>query len=100
MAENKKYEPREFIEALSNQTKGHSTPPCPFCGTRKYTSTESVATILINTEVTGINIGPTIPSGMLICTNCGHIHEGPMAPKVCPTCAHPQSYFELNAENY
>jgi rubrerythrin len=34
------------------------------------------------------------------CTNCGYIHEGTEAPKVCPACKHPQSYYELLAENY
>lgn len=34
------------------------------------------------------------------CLNCGHIHIGKEAPTVCPVCAHPQSYFELRAENY
>ena len=34
------------------------------------------------------------------CRNCGHIVVGTEAPEVCPTCAHPQSYFEINAENY
>ncbi|MBR2926325.1 MAG: rubrerythrin family protein [Clostridia bacterium] len=34
------------------------------------------------------------------CRNCGHIIVGTKAPQVCPTCAHPQSYFELHAENY
>ena len=37
---------------------------------------------------------------MWICRNCGHVHYGFEAPKVCPTCAHPQSYFELKKENY
>lgn len=27
------------------------------------------------------------------CSNCGHIHFGKEAPKVCPVCAHPQGYF-------
>ena len=35
-----------------------------------------------------------------ICRNCGHIHIGKEAPKVCPVCAHPQSFFELRSENY
>lgn len=35
-----------------------------------------------------------------ICRNCGHIYMGKAAPAVCPTCNHPQSYFELRAENY
>ena len=34
------------------------------------------------------------------CRNCGHIVVGTVAPEVCPTCAHPQSYFEVHAENY
>ena len=34
------------------------------------------------------------------CRNCGHIVVGLAAPEVCPTCNHPQSYFELHAENY
>ena len=34
------------------------------------------------------------------CRNCGHIVVGEKAPDICPTCAHPQSYFEVNCENY
>lgn len=34
------------------------------------------------------------------CRNCGHIVVGTKAPDVCPTCAHPQSYFEISAKNY
>lgn len=34
------------------------------------------------------------------CRNCGHIVVGTNAPDVCPVCAHPQSYFEVHAENY
>lgn len=34
------------------------------------------------------------------CRNCGHLHVGPTAPKVCPVCNHPQSYFEEQAINY
>ena len=35
-----------------------------------------------------------------ICRNCGHVVIGKKAPEVCPVCAHPQSYFEIKAENY
>ena len=34
------------------------------------------------------------------CRNCGHLVVGTKAPEVCPTCNHPQSYFEVHAENY
>ncbi len=35
-----------------------------------------------------------------VCRNCGHIVIGKDAPEVCPVCAHPQSYFEIKAQNY
>ena len=35
-----------------------------------------------------------------VCRNCGHVVIGKKAPAVCPVCAHPQSYFEVKAENY
>ena len=34
------------------------------------------------------------------CRNCGHIVVGTNAPEICPTCAHPQSFFEIHKENY
>ena len=34
------------------------------------------------------------------CRNCGYLHEAQEAPKLCPACLHPQSYFELLGENW
>ena len=34
------------------------------------------------------------------CRNCGYLHEGTKAPKMCPACLHPQSYFEIKETNY
>lgn len=34
------------------------------------------------------------------CRNCGFLHEGTVAPKLCPACEHPQSYFEIKEDNY
>ena len=34
------------------------------------------------------------------CSNCGHIVVGKKAPEVCPVCNHPQSYFQVLAQNY
>ena len=41
-------------------------------------------------------------TGVMIwkCRNCGHIHVGEAAPKVCPVCNHPQAFFELQSKNY
>ncbi len=35
-----------------------------------------------------------------VCRNCGYVHEGPEPPETCPACAHPRSYYELEAVNY
>jgi len=35
-----------------------------------------------------------------VCRNCGYVHEGIEAPESCPACAHPQSYYEIEAANY
>ncbi len=50
----------------------------------------------INDELVFSSDGDTI----WICRNCGHIVIGKNAPKVCPVCSHPQSYFERKANNY
>jgi rubrerythrin len=34
------------------------------------------------------------------CRNCGYVHEGKSAPKVCPACKHPQAFYEVMGENY
>ena len=34
------------------------------------------------------------------CRNCGHIVVGEKAPEICPTCAHPQAYFEIHIDNF
>jgi len=34
------------------------------------------------------------------CRNCGYLHKGKKAPKMCPACEHPQAYFEPKKENY
>ncbi len=35
-----------------------------------------------------------------LCRNCGYTHEGEAAPQACPACAHPQAYFEVQAQNW
>ncbi len=37
---------------------------------------------------------------MWMCRECGHIHFGKSAPKICPVCKHPEAYFELRPDNY
>lgn len=70
-----KYEPQEFIDIVIDKLKqnGKQIPACPFCGGNNYTSTEDYSVVLIGKEMGNLEIGPCIPSGMLICKNCGHI---------------------------
>ena len=35
-----------------------------------------------------------------ICLNCGYIYKGAQPPAMCPTCKHPQSYFQIHLEDY
>ena len=50
----------------------------------------------IEDELVFSNDGDTI----WVCRNCGHVTVGKKAPKVCPVCEHPQSFFERKANNY
>ena len=68
-----KYQPHEFIKALGIKMNDREVPNCPYCGGQSFTSTDKFATILIGDDTKSINIGPSIPSGMLVCSNCGHI---------------------------
>lgn len=50
-----------------------------------------------------IQDGTVFKKGSIViwkCRNCGHIHVGTEAPEICPTCAHPKAYFEMQGENY
>ena len=54
---------------------------------------------LLNNEMTA-NVIEKSEVKIWECRNCGHIIVGTKAPEICPTCNHPQSYFEVRAENY
>lgn len=73
MAESVKYDPNLFLKALEKKSNNRPIPACPFCGGRDYSTTENVTTLLLNNEIGGINLGPTIPAGILVCNKCGHI---------------------------
>jgi len=68
-----KYNPNEFIGALSQKMNGRGFPNCPYCGGKNFTTTKSFATILIGEDTKNINLGPNIPAGMVVCENCGHM---------------------------
>lgn len=70
---------------------------------------ESVAAIEKEHEARYLKLLKNVKEGLVFsrdgdmvwqCINCGHIVVGKKAPEVCPTCAHPKSYFQIKAENY
>lgn len=67
------YNPNEFIEKFNKKTSGRNLPTCPYCGGQNFTVMDSVASILIGKDLSSISIGPSIPSGVIACTNCGHL---------------------------
>lgn len=71
--EKKDYKPSVFLETLSKRTVGHPMPACPFCGNRNYSTPQEMAAIFVSTKFQGIKIGPTVPCGMVICKECGHV---------------------------
>jgi rubrerythrin len=55
---------------------------------------------LVDNIDNGVVFKRTDPNTKWHCRNCGYVHTGAEAPTICPSCAHPQAYFEILAENY
>lgn len=68
----KKYQPREFLDALQRKMN-RKYPSCPFCGHAQHATTETFASILVGEDMELIEVKKRIPSGIVICENCGHI---------------------------
>ena len=66
------YNPQSFINALQ-QKAPRMNLVCPYCQGNQFTTTEDLASIIIGKELASINLGSSIPAGMIICQKCGHI---------------------------
>ena len=65
---------KEFINILDRHKRPREKKvKCPFCGGESFTTTDSLAAIIVGQDKTNLSLGPCIPAGMLICTNCGHV---------------------------
>ena len=51
-------------------------------------------------NITGQRVFKREKSVRWVCRNCGYVHEGVEPPDTCPACAHPKSYYEIEAVNY
>lgn len=67
------FNPDKFLEKLKEHTHNRPIPTCPYCGGNKFTTTTTFAAILTGTDTKDVKLDVTIPSGMLICNQCGHI---------------------------
>lgn len=68
-----KYNQKEFANMLISRMGGNDIPNCPYCGGQEFTTTEKFATILIGDDLGSVSLGPSIPSGIIVCEKCGHI---------------------------
>lgn len=68
-----KYDPNSFIKEIEKRIVNGKVPQCRYCGGNKFTTTESMASILIGKETNAISIGPSVPAGMIVCEKCGHV---------------------------
>ncbi len=69
----KTYDSKDFVRVLTDKLKDHSVPRCPYCGGNHFSSTDKFATILLGDDFKSIELGQSIPAGILVCENCGHI---------------------------
>lgn len=65
------YNPSEFLSKFRERVK--AMPRCPFCGKSNYSVNQEFAQILVQGRISGIQIGTSIPAGVISCDNCGHI---------------------------
>ena len=68
-----KFDSNEFLSALDKRLKGKEIPVCPYCKGKKFTTVGQYANIVVNDGFEGLELGTTIPAGMIVCENCGHI---------------------------
>lgn len=101
-AEGEKYEWTEMYKAFAEQARaeGFDTIAEKFELVAKIEKSHEERFRKLLENVNGGLVFSKDGEKIWICRNCGHIHIGRDAPKVCPVCAHPQAFFELKAENY
>ena len=69
----KKYDSDLFYDKLVSKLQDGKFPACPFCGCDEYATEVSYANILTDDRLGRASLDSSIPSGILICQNCGHM---------------------------
>ncbi len=105
-----------LLTAASGENYEHTTMYPEFAKIAKKEGFKEVATVFTEIkeveehhEKRYLKLAENLKNGLVFkknkevywkCRNCGYIHKGKSAPKLCPACAHPQAYYELFSENY
>jgi rubrerythrin len=89
---------REFAETADNEGFAELAARFRMVADIEKTHEERYRTLLHNVETKQVFEKSEVK--VWECRNCGHIIVGTRAPEICPVCSHPQSYFEVHAENY
>ena len=66
------YSENDFLNAI--RLKCPNPQPCPFCGALNYVTDPEMAMIPVQSSTDGLVIGKSIPCGILVCNNCGHVN--------------------------
>jgi len=67
------YNPQEFRSAFLKRIGNNHFPSCPFCGGNQFEISNKYSSLLVGETFAGLNLGPTVPAGIIVCTRCGHI---------------------------
>lgn len=67
-----RYSDSDFLNAIKQ--KCPLPQPCPFCNSNGFVAIDKMAKLQVQTDTNGIYIGESIPCGVLICKNCGHVN--------------------------
>ena len=101
-AEGENYEWTDMYDTFAKEAEeeGFTELACKFRGVAAIEKAheERYRALLHNVEMAEVFAKSEVK--VWECRNCGHIVIGEKAPEICPTCNHPQSYFEIHAENY
>lgn len=66
------FDQRKFLEEL-NKIRKNKIPNCSFCGGNSFTIPEEICSVILSKSLNSMQLGVSMPSGMLICSRCGHI---------------------------
>ena len=66
------FDQKKFLEAL-NKIRKQKIPNCSFCGGNNFTLPEEISPIILSKDLTSMQLGISMPAGMLVCSRCGHV---------------------------